>query len=88
MCVGCATIVSGSRGIVDYVRDGETALVVPPGDAEALAAAVRRLLGEPGLRRRLGAAARRFAVESCDNRRYAATIGRLIRDVVARRPPS
>lgn len=37
------------------VRDGRTGLVVPAGDADALAAAVERLRGDPGLRERLGA---------------------------------
>jgi glycosyltransferase involved in cell wall biosynthesis len=40
------------------VRDGQTGLVVPPGDPEALAAAINRLLDDAGLRERLGAAAR------------------------------
>ncbi len=40
------------------VRDGETGIVVPTGDARALAVAIRRLLTDPALRARLGAAAR------------------------------
>jgi len=40
------------------VRDGETGLVVEPGDPAALAAAIGRLLDEPGLRATLGAAGR------------------------------
>ncbi|WP_309094057.1 glycosyltransferase family 4 protein, partial [Streptomyces sp.] len=39
-------------------RDGETCLAVPPGDSEALAAGLGRLLGDPDLRARLGAAGR------------------------------
>jgi rhamnosyl/mannosyltransferase len=39
-------------------RDGETGLVVKPGDADALAAAVRRLIEDPPLRRRMAEAAR------------------------------
>ncbi|MFJ8464840.1 glycosyltransferase family 4 protein [Streptomyces swartbergensis] len=39
-------------------RDGETCLAVPPGDSEALAAGLGRLLGDPELRARLGAAGR------------------------------
>jgi glycogen synthase len=39
-------------------RDGETCLAVPPGDSEALAAGLVRLLGDPELRARLGAAGR------------------------------
>jgi glycosyltransferase involved in cell wall biosynthesis len=42
----------------DAIRDGETGLVVPPGDVDALRAAVERLLGDPALRERLGTAAR------------------------------
>jgi glycosyltransferase involved in cell wall biosynthesis len=40
------------------LRDGEHALLVPPGDAPALAAALRRLAGDGDLRARLGTAAR------------------------------
>jgi len=40
------------------IRDGETGLVVAPGDAPALAAAIQRLLDDPALRTRLGAAGR------------------------------
>jgi glycosyltransferase involved in cell wall biosynthesis len=40
-------------------RNGETALLVPPGDAAALAEAIGRLLDDPALRTRLGEAALR-----------------------------
>ena len=40
------------------VRDGETGVVVPAGDGEALAGAIERLLRDPAEARRLGAAAR------------------------------
>jgi rhamnosyl/mannosyltransferase len=42
-------------------RDGETGLVVPPGDAPALAAALARLMDDAGLRARLGEGARHRA---------------------------
>jgi glycosyltransferase involved in cell wall biosynthesis len=41
--------------------NGETGLVVPAGDAGALASALSRLLADPALRARLGQAGRRRA---------------------------
>ena len=56
---GVPAVVSDIPGNRAVVVDGETGLVVPAGDAEALARALIRLLSDPDLRRRLGAAARR-----------------------------
>ncbi len=57
---GRPVIASSAVGAVagGLVRDGETGLVVAPGDARALRAAIERLLQDPELRERLGAAAR------------------------------
>lgn len=53
-------LVATTGGAIPEVAgpDGETCLAVPTGDAGALAAALGRLLGDSGLRRRLGAAGR------------------------------
>lgn len=48
-------------GAEDAVDDGETGLLVPQNDPDALAAALVRLLGDPDLRRRMGEAGRRKA---------------------------
>ena len=55
--------------ILEAVSDGETALVVPPRDAGALARAISRLLDDSALATRLGVAARRVA--SADFSRHA-----------------
>ncbi len=55
---GIPSVVSDLPGVRTVVLDGETGLRVKPGDADALAAALRRLTEESGPRRALGAAAR------------------------------
>jgi len=50
-------------GTPELVVDGETGLLVPPRDPEALAAALRRLLEDPDLARRLGEAGRARVAE-------------------------
>lgn len=57
---GCPPIVSTAVGAYagGLVRDQENGLVVPAGDSDALAEAIRSLLGDPALVKRLGAAAR------------------------------
>jgi glycosyltransferase involved in cell wall biosynthesis len=58
--MSCAVPVVASRvgGIPELVADGETGLLVPPGDPAALAEAMGRLVDGPALARALGAAAR------------------------------
>jgi glycosyltransferase involved in cell wall biosynthesis len=57
-CRGRAVVGSRVGGIPDVVRDGETGLLVPPGDAEALADALVRVLGDSELAERLGESGR------------------------------
>ena len=63
MAHGRPVVASAVGGLLDLVVDGETGLLVPPGDVAALRAAIERLLGDPELRRRLGEAGRRRAAE-------------------------
>jgi glycosyltransferase involved in cell wall biosynthesis len=57
MAVGRPAVGSDLSGIDDAIVDGETGLLVPPGDAGALAAALEKLLTDSALRSTLGAAA-------------------------------
>jgi glycosyltransferase involved in cell wall biosynthesis len=56
-------VASNVHGIPDVVLDGDTGLLVPPRDPQALASALDRLVSDAGLRRRLGRAARAFVAE-------------------------
>jgi len=61
--MACGTAVVGSRtgGIPEVVAEGETGLLVPPGDAGELAAALNTLVREPGRARAMGLAGRERA---------------------------
>jgi glycosyltransferase involved in cell wall biosynthesis len=56
MATGLPAVTTTAGAIPELVRDGETGLVVPIGDAGALANAIARLLEEHELAARLGAA--------------------------------
>jgi glycosyltransferase involved in cell wall biosynthesis len=58
MAAGRAVVASRVAGIPDVITDGTNGLLVPPGDAGALRAALARLAADGDLRARLGAAAR------------------------------
>ena len=60
MAAGVPVVASAIRGYRD-VLPAEAGMLVPPGDAVALAGALRRLLADGELRRRLGHAGRRAA---------------------------
>ena len=55
-------IATAAGGATEIVRDGETGLLVPPGDADALADAVASLLATPGAMARMGEAGRARAL--------------------------
>lgn len=58
MRAGKAIVATTVGGNPESVADEQEALLVPPADSGALAAAMRRYLADPGLRARLGRAAR------------------------------
>lgn len=64
MACGCPLVTTRVPGVEEYGVDGVNCLVVPPNDAEGIAAAVARLVDDPGLRSSLRAeglrTARRF----------------------------
>ncbi len=61
MAGGLCIVSTEVGGIPDLLEHETDALLVPPGDAQAMARAVRRILSEPGLAARLSANARHKA---------------------------
>ncbi len=66
MLTGLPVVATDIRGPREQVVDGVSGFLVPPGQAGPLAAALRRLVEDPGLRRRMGAAGRERAVTAYD----------------------
>jgi glycosyltransferase involved in cell wall biosynthesis len=63
--------------VEEVLRDGENGLLVPPDDADALAAGIAAALGDPALAARLGEAARADAAGRTWSRRAAAVLAGL-----------
>lgn len=53
MACGCAVVTTDAGGVSDYLRNGETALIVPIQDPAALAQSVCKLIEDEGERRRV-----------------------------------
>ena len=73
---GVPVVAAAHGGLTEIVRDGETGLLVPPGDHAALAEALGRLAADPAWRADLGARAAEDARERFDS-------ARMVRDVEA-----
>jgi glycosyltransferase involved in cell wall biosynthesis len=73
MALGKATIVTDSPGVREYVEDGKTGIVVPAGDPEALARALRWVLDPANAEavERMAAAAADAARTTFSPERYA-----------------
>ena len=82
---GLAVIATPVGATAEVIRDGESGLLVPPGDVLALAAALRRVIADPQFRARLGAAGREAWERDYDLTVYASRM-RDIYDEVAPLP--
>ncbi len=82
---GRAVVASAVGGLPEVVRDGVTGLLVPAGDAPALAAALTALLGDPDRAAALGRAGRSRALAEFSLARCADRIDALYRVALARR---
>lgn len=72
--MGIPTVTTTATGCRDSVLDGETGVLVPTGDGEALARAIARLLDDDEERTRFGLNARRWVVQAFQPEQIAAQI--------------
>jgi glycosyltransferase involved in cell wall biosynthesis len=75
---GLAAVATAVAGIPEIVLDGETGLIVPPDDAAALTRALRRLVDDAALRRRLGTAAQELVASRFDAEKNARRLVELL----------
>lgn len=85
MSAGLAIITTPVGSIPDALRDGETGLLVPPGEDDALREALLRLMGDPDLRAQLGTAARAAWQQDYSAEHSVDQLVRLWREVAASR---
>ena len=85
MACGTAVIGSNNTGFPEIVRPPHAGLLVPPGDAEALAQAIEQLLSNDDLRRGMGEAGRRFVETEHPLSLHVQRHMELYRNVVAER---
>jgi glycosyltransferase involved in cell wall biosynthesis len=77
-CMGKAVVVTKSPGITDYVIDGETGILVPPGDVQAWREAIQWLLNHPKEAKRMGENARQRVDEELNLDNYVKQIAALL----------
>jgi alpha-maltose-1-phosphate synthase len=81
---GLPAIGTDRNAVPEIVLDGTTGLLVPPGDRDALVAAMSRLVESPGLRDRLGRVAREHIEATASPGAYFERLTQLILGLVTR----
>lgn len=87
MMMGVAVIAASGSGAAEYIEASGAGWTTPPGDVDALADALVRMLAAPDERRRLGEAGRAFARREFAPKAITDQVVGLYEDVVARRTP-
>ena len=86
--MGVPIVATQIRGCREAVSQGLTGLLVPPGDEDALRAAVTMLAGDPAKRARMGEVAQRRARVEFDEGRVCERVIDLYCDLLAGTPQS
>lgn len=84
MSMGRAVVSTSAGGPSETVIDGETGLLVEPGDPVAFAEATLTLLNDPDLHAKIGAQARAHVIEHLSVCAYADQMERIMQEMVKR----
>jgi glycosyltransferase involved in cell wall biosynthesis len=87
MAAGLPVVATRVGGIPEVVADGETGLLFPAGNAEALAEQVLRLAGDPALRERLGRVGRLRALDHFSEDKMCAHYDRIYQSMLGHERP-
>jgi glycosyltransferase involved in cell wall biosynthesis len=82
MAAGLPVAATAVGGNPEAVLEGETGLLIPPGDPTALASAIARLAQDPALRQRMGVAGRRRVEAHFDQAKTVQELGSLYEDLL------
>jgi glycosyltransferase involved in cell wall biosynthesis len=86
MACGLPVVATTGGALPEVVEDGVTGILVPPGDAPALAKAMRTLMDDADLRRRMGQAGRERVLEMFNWRKAALATEAVYREVLGGKP--
>jgi glycosyltransferase involved in cell wall biosynthesis len=82
MAAGLPVVGTRIAGVPEQVVDGETGLLVAPGDADGLASALEALITDPERRARLGAAGRARVAEKFSTQAYVDGVTRVYDEIL------
>jgi len=82
MALGKPVVGTNVGGTPEQIEEGVTGFLVEPNDATSLTAAIRQLLADSDLRRRMGAAGRRLYLDRFEFEHFYETILQLYHDVI------
>jgi glycosyltransferase involved in cell wall biosynthesis len=82
MAMGTAVIATHTAGLEAYIVHGETGVLVPPNDPDAMARELAELLADPDRCARLGAAARQRVLRNFSSQAMCQRLAGVIRSVI------
>jgi glycosyltransferase involved in cell wall biosynthesis len=81
MHLGKALAITRSSGVIDYVREGDNALMCEAGNVEEMRGSINKLWEDLDLRKKLGQNGLRFATENCCEEKIVQNFHRMLEEL-------